>query len=220
MEDCQLKTFSGEDHGRRPGEIPNVAKEPSCLPRVPWERSRRSSRTQPLTGTDQSGRLCTVGGGVLRGVSPRGGKASHVREALSEVMGWLWSVLSRPDGSPLVAVVLPTPTLAASPHRTDLFDPRGNRTGSAVAEGDRLDLFDLRGNRTSAGRIEGGRRVDVFDTRGNRAGYAVSEGDWVEFFQGRSNRTGSGRIRDGEVETFDWQGNRTGLGQWPAERGR
>ena len=30
----------------------------------------------------------------------------------------------------------------------------------------------------------------------------------------------SRRIRDGEVETFDRQANRSGLGRWPAVRGR
>ncbi len=124
--------------------------------------------------------------------------------------GWLASVL--------VAGAPPTPTLAASLIRIDLSDPRGNRTGSAVIEGDRVDLFDLRGNRTGSGRIEAGRRVDFFDTRGSRTGHAIIEVDRVDFFDVRSNRMGSGWIRDGEVQTFDRQGNRTGLGRWPQAR--
>lgn len=126
--------------------------------------------------------------------------------------GWLASVL--------VAGPLPTPTLAASPTRIDLFDPVGNRTGSGVVEGDRVDLFDTRGNRAGSGRIEDGRRLDFFDPRGSRTGYAIIEGDRIDIFDVRSKRTRPGRIRDGEVETFDRQGNRTGLGHWPADRGR
>ncbi len=84
---------------------------------------------------------------------------------LTLAAGWLASVL--------VAGALPTPTLAASPTRIKLFDPRGNRTGSAVVEGDRVDLFDARGNRTGTGRIEDKRRVDFFDTKGSRTGFSI-----------------------------------------------
>ncbi len=122
----------------------------------------------------------------------------------------------------LVVGALPTPTLAvaASLTRIDLFDPRGNRTGSAVVEGNRVDLFDARSNRTGSGRIEDGRRVDFFDTRGSRTGYAVIQGDRIDFFNVRSKRMGAGRIRDGEVETFNLHEGPTGVGRWPAGRGR
>ena len=109
--------------------------------------------------------------------------------------------------------------LAAAPTRIDLFNAKGNRTGSAVVEGDRVDLFDTRRNRTGSARIEDGRRVDFFDTRGNRSGYAVVEGDRMDFFDARSDRTGSGRIGHGEVETFNRSRSRTSLGQWSAARG-
>jgi len=115
----------------------------------------------------------------------------------------------------LLYLVVSAPGLAASPTRIDLFDPRGNRTGSAVVEGDRVDLFDPRGNRTGSGWIEAGRRGDFYDNQGNHTGYAIIEGNRIDFFDVRSGRTGSGRIRDGEVQTFDRQGNRTGVGQWP-----
>lgn len=120
------------------------------------------------------------------------------------VAAWLASVL--------VAGVLPAPSLAASPTRIDLFNSRGNRTGSAVVKGDRVDLFDARGRRTGSGRIMGGRWVDFFDTRGNRTGYATLEGDRIDFFDVRSERTGSGRVREGEVETVNQQRNRPGGG--------
>jgi hypothetical protein len=100
-----------------------------------------------------------------------------------------------------------------------LFEPRGDRTGSAVVEGDRVDLFDYRSNRTGSGRIEDERRVDFFDPNGNRTGYAVIEGRRIDVFDGRSNWTGSGRTRGGEVEILDRQGDRRG-GRWAAEHGR
>jgi 2-methylaconitate cis-trans-isomerase PrpF len=105
--------------------------------------------------------------------------------------------------SVLVVVSLPTQTLAASPTRIDFFDPRGNRTGSALVAGDRVDFFDTRGHRTGSARLQDRRRVEFFDARGSRTGYAIKHGDRIDFFDARSGRTGSGRIRDREVETFD-----------------
>ena len=78
--------------------------------------------------------------------------------------------------------------------------------------------------RKGEGAEPGGRTV----TRQGRAGEDLREA-WAgcyqrhappECFDVRSNRTGSGQIRDGDVETLDRQGNRTGVGRWLAERGR
>lgn len=148
------------------------------------------------------------GGEVSRGSLPEwrarqgtGGSAEGDGRAVVRTVaaGWLASVV--------VAGALPTPTFATSPTRIDLFDPRGNRTGSGVVDGDRVDLFDARGNRTGSGAIGDGRRVDFFGPRGNRTGYAVIEGARLDTFDERSNRMGSGRIRNGAVETFNRQGN-------------
>jgi len=51
-------------------------------------------------------------------------------------------------------------------------------------------------------------------------GDAIIESDRIDLFDVWSNRTGSGPTRDGGIETFDRQGDRTGVGRWPAERRR
>jgi hypothetical protein len=126
--------------------------------------------------------------------------------------GWLATV-------PVVGA-LPASALAASPTRIDLFDLRGNRTGSAVVAGDRVDFFDARGNRTASGHLQDRGGVDLFDTRGNRTGYAIIEGDRMDLFDGRNSRTGSGRIRDSAVQTHDRQGTRSRAGRWAEGWGR
>ena len=75
--------------------------------------------------------------------------------------GWFASVL--------VAGVLPTRILAAFPTRIDLFDPKGDRTGYAITEGDRVDFLDGRSNRTRYGRLRDG-EVETFDRQENRTG--------------------------------------------------
>ncbi len=54
--------------------------------------------------------------------------------------------------------------------RVDFFDPRSNRTGYAIIEGDRIDFFDTRSRRTGYGRIESGGTISTFDLKRNRTG--------------------------------------------------
>lgn len=113
--------------------------------------------------------------------------------ALTLAAGWL--------ASGLVVIAPPAPAPAAAPTHIYLLDLGGNRTRSWVVEADPINLFDVRSNRMGSGRIEDRRRGDSFDDV-------------------RSNRTGSGGLRGGAVETFDRQGNRTGVGRSPSGRGR
>jgi hypothetical protein len=76
---------------------------------------------------------------------------------------------------PLGVALLVAPAHAAerpTETRVDLYDPRSNRTGSAIVDEKtgRVDLYDARSNRTGYGTIDKSGRIDFYDTKGNRTG--------------------------------------------------
>jgi hypothetical protein len=84
------------------------------------------------------------------------------------MMGRVYSIV-------LALALLAAPARAAerpTETRVDLFDPRSNRTGSAIVDEKtgRVDFYDKRSNRTGYGTIDANGRLDFFDSKGNRTG--------------------------------------------------
>jgi hypothetical protein len=155
--------------------------------RNPVQEFDHDAPAAPDRRVDARGRLGDAGASTAR----------RCNESRNILQTRPWPLPSRPAGWPRFSSSAPCPflTLAASPTRIDLFDPRGNHTGAAAVTGDRVDFYDDRGNRAGWGRLQDRRRVDFFDAR--------------------STRTGSGRIWGGRPQTSDRQGHRTAVSRWP-----
>ena len=62
--------------------------------------------------------------------------------------------------------------------------------------------------------------IDLVEPGADRTGPAIVEGYPIELLDVRHKRPGSRRLRDGEVETFDRHGSRTGMRREAAARRR